>query len=595
MKALVFPVLTVLMGAGLLAVSWLHWWPKTTDYNDPKRDAVPIENDFMGDSATKIMFLDQGWSPKQSVWFYNTTQGSRLVPYSWFLALEQANKEAPFLATDHIARLRYLPQAQSAMNPDGLPVGFVKDGENNWLGLTCAACHTTQINYKKTGIRIDGAPTLGDFNGLNTALEEALRRTLSDDAKFDRFARKVLESRYSASETQILKIQLKYVLDLRTGYNQRNLKSSQGISGGDFGFGRVDAFGAILNQVLEHAIDQPVNHKDANAPVSYPFLWDTPHHDVVQWNGSAPNKLGGALARNVGEVLGVFGELQIPSDPGPLGYPSSVQVNNLRDIESQLAELWSPVWPEGILPALDKNKVAAGKILFGKYCLECHPSIDRNDPNRQIIVKNDDPNKSLLRDVGTDKAMSENFRVRVAETGRLKATRQPPVFGTILTEKAGGDVVLVNVVVGTIIHSPFNGPKDKLAELRARSLHLMAPVAKPNKYKSRPLNGIWATAPFLHNGSVPNLYDLLKPAEKRTREFHVGRREFDPQKVGFVTGAAEGTFLFKTHDAKNNPILGNSNLGHEYGTGVGIAEGGDGLEVLKEDEIWSLIEYLKSL
>src|SRR5690625_3270750 len=60
-------------------------------------------------------------------------------------------------------------------------------------------------------------------------------------------------------------------------------------------------------------------------------------------------------------------------------------------------------------------------------------------------------------------------------------------------------------------------------------------------YKARPLNGIWATAPYLHNGSVPTLYDLLLPAKRpddpedgeyRPDEFMVGSREFDPIKVG---------------------------------------------------------------
>ena len=47
-------------------------------------------------------------------------------------------------------------------------------------------------------------------------------------------------------------------------------------------------------------------------------------------------------------------------------------------------------------------------------------------------------------------------------------------------------------------------------------------------YKARPLAGMWATAPFLHNGSVPNLYYMLVPAAERPKKFFVGHREFDP-------------------------------------------------------------------
>lgn len=73
-------------------------------------------------------------------------------------------------------------------------------------------------------------------------------------------------------------------------------------------------------------------------------------------------------------------------------------------------------------------------------------------------------------------------------------------------------------------------------------------------YKARPLNGVWATAPFLHNGSVPTLYDLLLPPDRRPKEFTVGR-----------------------------PVPGNGNAGHEYGTR------------LTDAERWQLVEYLKSL
>jgi hypothetical protein len=69
-------------------------------------------------------------------------------------------------------------------------------------------------------------------------------------------------------------------------------------------------------------------------------------------------------------------------------------------------------------------------------------------------------------------------------------------------------------------------------------------------YRARPLDGIWATAPYLHNGSVPNLYQLLLPAEQRITTFKVGSDQFDPVKVGFVTDQG---FEF------NTALLGNPN------------------------------------
>ena len=69
-------------------------------------------------------------------------------------------------------------------------------------------------------------------------------------------------------------------------------------------------------------------------------------------------------------------------------------------------------------------------------------------------------------------------------------------------------------------------------------------------YKARPHEGVWATPPFLHNGSVPNLYQLLSPVSERSKRFFVGRREFDPVKVGLVTEPIAGStsgFWYKTH------------------------------------------------
>ena len=58
-------------------------------------------------------------------------------------------------------------------------------------------------------------------------------------------------------------------------------------------------------------------------------------------------------------------------------------------------------------------------------------------------------------------------------------------------------------------------------------------------YRARPLNGVWATAPYLHNGSVPSLYWMLMPAAERPKQFCMGFRDFDPQQVGFHVAADE--------------------------------------------------------
>ena len=63
---------------------------------EPDRGAATVKQDQFGDSYTSIKYLEQGWDTADSMWFYNTTQGSNLMPYNFFLALEKAEKSEPF-------------------------------------------------------------------------------------------------------------------------------------------------------------------------------------------------------------------------------------------------------------------------------------------------------------------------------------------------------------------------------------------------------------------------------------------------------------------------------------------------------------------
>jgi hypothetical protein len=100
-----------------------------------------------------------------------------------------------------------------------------------------------------------------------------------------------------------------------------------------------------------------------------------------------------------------------------------------------------------------------------------------------------------------------------------------------------------------------------------------------------PAGGKSATAPYLHNGSVPTLYDLLLPPSDRPKSFYVGTREFDPVKVGFKTEqSAENSFLFRVFDDRGKPIQGNLNSGHDYNNA--------GLSAADRE---ALVEYMKGV
>jgi hypothetical protein len=155
----------------------------------------------------------------------------------------------------------------------------------------------------------------------------------------------------------------------------------------------LDAVGAIVNEVYYHSVknpSSPTEHtKPANAPVSYPFLWDTPQQELEQWIGIA--KSGGpldlfSLSRNVGEVLGVFADFVIPEDPSPLGYSSSIKFFELVDLEDELKGLWSPHWPQDF-PPINQADAAKGKAIYQQLkCDTCHALVhNRKDPNRSIV------------------------------------------------------------------------------------------------------------------------------------------------------------------------------------------------------------------
>jgi len=102
-------------------------------------------------------------------------------------------------------------------------------------------------------------------------------------------------------------------------------------------------------------------------------------------------------------------------------------------------------------------------------------------------------------------------------------------------------------------------------------------------YKARPLVGVWATAPYLHNGSVPTLYDLLLPAEKRPASFPLGTREFDPKHVGFsIAPSRQNDFTFRAVGMDGRAVPGNSNQGHDFDNAS-----------LTEHQRLALVEYLK--
>lgn len=500
-----------------------------------------------------------------------------------------------------------------------------------WIGLNCAACHTARINVNGQDRLIEGGPTMADFQGFTGSLLEAMRQARSQPDRWERFAAAVLAPRGKGDRSR------------DTAENRARLRSSvdswlkeQGelerLNAGatPYGYGRLDAVGHILNKVayLNKADGQEGGPPDA--PVSYPHIWNAPQHDKLQWNGIVPNDKivlrdrdvdTGALVRNVSEVIGVFADVEVRSGAGFKGYASSVDTRNLMAMELQLARLASPAWAD-FLGATDAARAKQGRRLFMRDCVGCHAPLAREDlksPIQAVMSPIFEPGG-----VGTDKWMACNavtYRALGGELGGnltgvikpLSKERQPDgttkltflgvsepthrylgnqAIGTILGRKVTTILTALQTWFGTTpkIKVPPRPPGEFVVfqqkgkqerEKECRALEAGdTEASKLVAYKGRPLNGIWATGPYLHNGSVRTLYQLLLPPEQREPSFHVGTSEFDAAEVGFKSVAGPRTSEFRASDDAAND--GNSNRGHFY-------------RDYSEPERWALVEYMKTL
>jgi RoxA-like, cytochrome c-like len=201
----------------------------------------------------------------------------------------------------------------------------------------------------------------------------------------------------------------------------------------------------------------------------------------------------------------------------------------MKRVADWLRNLAAPPYPFKI----DKELAAQGAPIYKKYCAECHGADGKEFHGEyagQVVP---------IDEIGTDRHRLDSYTYDVA--------------------------VNQNMI--------FAGYGDE------RFSHFR----KTFGYANSPLDGLWLRAPYLHNGSVPSLRELLEPSDKRPAKFYRGYDVYDQKNVGFVGDVAEQKgrkyFLYDTAEP------GNSNKGHEgkrYGTELSATE---------KD---ALVEYLKT-
>lgn len=518
-------------------------------------------------AQTTTLVPDQGWDQATTSQFDHAAQGGVIIPVAFMRALRTPDGKH-FAERQRFASYGFLPSSKAN---DPWPVGLAADAGTArvehgipMIGITCAACHTGQLTVRGATLRIAGGSgnvTLLKFLG---DVSTTLLATAKDPARRKAFLAEAVSYGYPAAKASA---GLDYEVDQRVflGKAFAHMKGTDTPSGP----GLVDAVNGIANNTMAVGLREAGNVRLGLAPTNFPPLWDIWHFDYVQYNLFARQP----MARNIGEVAGLGGRLNIVDaatgklNPEPERWESSINVRTLYWIETTLESLKPPVWPAAF-GALDETKVAAGRRLFSQNCARCHAVTT-------IAGTSEWHNTAVPIDkIGTDPTGAIGFAKLEFDGSKLG-----------LSKHLGGAEALV-LLTGKLRRQAYSEagiPKSEwgMYDGYNRKSIVLAPCA----YKARPLVGIWSTPPFLHNGSVPSVFDLL--SQVRPTHPIIGNPEFDPIKLGQVQVAIPGrTYMMDTS------LQGNGNYGHWF-TDDTARKGRIG-RALHDSEKYDLIEYLKS-
>jgi mono/diheme cytochrome c family protein len=422
-----------------------------------------------------IVYLEQGWDHEYRQKYYFTAQGSHIIPLEMALALESPKSDQMIFGPEGTAvkQFGYLPYSSTAaadgtdnfgLNPQGLPIGFVEDVNRkgkSMLGINCAGCHASNMLIEGRTVRIDGGAALGDFMGLLGEIDTALVVTMNDPLKRARYAlRRDIDLDAAFAELEVASVE-------RQAWQRRNRTEFP------HGYARVDAFSIIFNQVVARDLHLDTkgslgNIQTPKAPASYPVLWDTPYMGRVQWTGGSNNKNAtDPLARNIGQVLGVFGGVELTVQNSLPGYCSTPKRKNLELYNFWLQTLKSPKWEDtalkGIIPDLDPELVARGKLIYNGdlpgakrqgtgACISCHGMVEdawRDRPRTQKEVC-DVPIRMVSHDtVQTDRELIDTGRRQGALTGQLAGQKSKMIRGKTLGARESYMLVLAEMIQGS--------------------------------------------------------------------------------------------------------------------------------------------------
>ncbi len=286
-----------------------------------------------------------------------------------------------------------------------------------------------------------------------------------------------------------------------------------------WGPGRVDTFNPYKAIQFNFPMDR-LPRQELIGPADYPSIWRQRPRQGMRLHWDGNNP--SVEERNKSAALGAGVT------------PVTIDLARIRRIEEWLWDLKPPPYPKPV----DQAKAARGKRVYTEYCADCHGMQEDGtylyDTGRFKRLGTVEP----LADIGTD-------------PGRLNSY---------------SEMLALNQ------NTLYAGYPWRFTHFR-----------KTDGYANMPLDGLWLRAPYLHNGSVPTLRDLLEPAARRPVVFYRGYDVYDWKRVGFVSDVPrEKNRTFFRFDTREE---GNANTGHEgeeYGT------------LLSPEDKDALVEYMKT-
>jgi hypothetical protein len=460
--------------------------------------------------------------------FNRGSTGTEAMPLAVFQVLpdlfpDQFQPAGP-AAGDWVAQFGFTP-GKPEVN-QGLPLGFAlsyhrpRTGAPSpvpFVGFTCGLCHTALLQRVESdpGVVIEGmGSTSVDFiawvDAFKTAILDEQRLTLPavDGAYRRRFGRPL-----TTAESLVSRLWLRDLRDrLRDNlprfdapYGGADLRSAELMPNGP---SRTQPFRNLVRNIM----DRPATLGD-HGYCKIPSVFEQRNRVWGQFDGSVGNRL----------TRSVLAALAVGATRENLILPDiSKSVADAIDYTTTLrAPRYAAVFPAEA-GRLDPHQVERGRTVYRTHCRDCHGAPDGPSgswvagPRTGVVVP--------ATDLGTD-----------PERVRFRYYQELP------------DLL--------VAHFPAGHP------LRPdRALLRPGPAGRVAGYINAPLEAVWARAPYLHNGSVLTLAELVNLRPRR-KVFFRGRNLYDPDDAGLVSPAAANA---RTYFRFDTAVRGNSSAGHDY-------------------------------